>query len=259
VAEGETVTFDSYPKADHERKSEYGKDNKIVIHYNDGITIDQIMASNTLPEFYDYAQIEIDSNFKQKDQLENCTTDKSDKKNTRYFCDGGLLSNTPFRELLAAHQEYWESAKPNEKIPDLDVYIINVHPNKMDIDMLQNDYDTIKGRDIDILYHDRNSHYDENISKLLSDYNNFVIQMKNLLEDTINKLDEKKIKDHYDEKLENVLAIKTISKNRKGESREFKELLKTGFKLNKVMRIERTNYKNSISGKIGDLSLETIT
>ena len=73
VAEGETVTFDSYPKADHERKSEYGKENKIVIHYNDGITIDQVMASNTLPEFYDYAPIEIDSNSKQKDQVENCT------------------------------------------------------------------------------------------------------------------------------------------------------------------------------------------
>ena len=81
------------------------------------------------------------------------------------------MSNTPFRELLEAHQEYWASVKPNEKIPDLDVYIINVHPNKMDIDNLPNDYDAIKGRDTDILYHDRNSHYDENISKLLSDYN----------------------------------------------------------------------------------------
>ena len=122
-----------------------------------------------------------------------------------------------------------------------------------------NDYDAIKGRDTDILYHDRNSHYDENISKLLSDYNSFVIHMKNLLEDTMNKFDEKKIKDHYHEKLKNILALQTISKNGKGESRQFKELLKPGFKLNKVIRIERTNYINSISGKIGDLSLETIT
>ena len=42
------------------------------------------MASGTLPEFYDYKEI-----------------------NGRKFWDGGLLSNTPFRELLQAHQEYW--------------------------------------------------------------------------------------------------------------------------------------------------------
>ena len=45
VAEGVTVAFDSYPKADGSRKSEYGN---CVISYNDGINIDHIMASNTL-------------------------------------------------------------------------------------------------------------------------------------------------------------------------------------------------------------------
>ena len=54
VAEGVTVAFDSYPKADGSRKSEYGS---CVISYNDGITIDHVMASNTLPEFYNYARV----------------------------------------------------------------------------------------------------------------------------------------------------------------------------------------------------------
>ena len=53
VAEGVTVAFDSYPKADGSRKSEYCNH---VINYNDGVTIDHLMASNTLPEFYHYAQ-----------------------------------------------------------------------------------------------------------------------------------------------------------------------------------------------------------
>ena len=73
------------------------------------------MASNTLPEFYDYAPIGIDSNVEQKIQDGRCRTDKSDKKNTRYFCDGGLLSNTPFRELLEAHQEYWQDVNLKRK------------------------------------------------------------------------------------------------------------------------------------------------
>ena len=53
VAEGVTVAFDSYPKADGSRKSEYCNH---VINYNDGVTIDHLMASNTLPEFYHYAR-----------------------------------------------------------------------------------------------------------------------------------------------------------------------------------------------------------
>ena len=61
VAEGVTVTFDSYPKADGSRKSEYGKyleekgKYEYVINYNDGISIRHVMASGTLPDFYDYA------------------------------------------------------------------------------------------------------------------------------------------------------------------------------------------------------------
>jgi NTE family protein len=62
VAEGVTVTFDSYPKADGSRKSEYGKYTpgkgyENVISYNHGINIEHVMASGTLPEFYYYARV----------------------------------------------------------------------------------------------------------------------------------------------------------------------------------------------------------
>ena len=50
----------------------------------DGITIDHIMASGTIPVFYKFKEI-----------------------GGRKFCDGGWLSNTPFRELLRAHRDYW--------------------------------------------------------------------------------------------------------------------------------------------------------
>jgi hypothetical protein len=58
-----------------ERKNGHSSNND-----HDGVSIDHVMASGTFPEFYDYKQID-----------------------GRKFWDGGLLSNTPFRELLQAH------------------------------------------------------------------------------------------------------------------------------------------------------------
>ena len=57
VAEGVTVTFDSYPNPDGPRRSEYGeydekKGYQIVIRYDHGINIEHVMASRTIPEFY---------------------------------------------------------------------------------------------------------------------------------------------------------------------------------------------------------------
>jgi NTE family protein len=90
------VTFDSYKKADGKRKTVYfsgrkygrkqNRDNSklIVIEYEDGITLDQVMAGGTLPELYDPKEI-----------------------GGRKFWDGGVLSNTPLKELLSAHRDYW--------------------------------------------------------------------------------------------------------------------------------------------------------
>jgi NTE family protein len=265
VAEGVTVTFDSYPKADGSRKTEYGsylkKDGKElgfdhVIRYDDGITIDHVMASGTLPEFYYYARVptmEIEQDAKDI----RCVTDKSkdDKNILRYFWDGGLLSNTPLRELLDAHRQYWNGVENKGKIPDLDVYIVNVHPSKIDINNLPKDHDGVKDRNNDILYGDRTSHYDEKIAHLITDYARLVSQMKELIEEAISKVNEKNEKRKLDKKLEDILSIKTISKD---EARKYEDLIREEFNLNVVMRIERTNYINSVYGKTGDLTLETI-
>lgn len=70
------------------------------------------MASGTVPEFYDYAKVPMDI------QTENSSSEKVDaqfnkteKIDIRYFWDGGLLSNTPFREVLQAHEDYWVNVK----------------------------------------------------------------------------------------------------------------------------------------------------
>ncbi|MGB7556960.1 MAG: patatin-like phospholipase family protein [Nitrososphaeraceae archaeon] len=250
VAEGVTVTFDSYPKADGSRKSEYGNYNnesgyENVIDYSDGITINHIMASGTLPEFYNHAEVSIHTSDKQKTHL-------------RYFWDGGLLSSTPVRELLHAHQEYWKDVENINEIPELDVYIVNVHPSKIDIGGIPTDHNGVKDRQNDITYADRNSRYDENITRLIGDYASFVTEMKDLLQEAICKVNDENDKDVLKRKLNDILVTKTSNKGRKYEARNYEDLIRGRFKLNKVIRIERTNYINSIYGKTGDLTFETI-
>lgn len=250
VAEGVTVTFDSYPKADGSRKSEYGNYNnesgyENVIDYSDGVTIDHIMASGTLPEFYNHAEVSIHTSDKQKTHL-------------RYFWDGGLISSTPLRELLHAHQEYWKDVENMNEIPELDVYIVNVHPSKIDNGKIPMDHNGVKDRQNDITYADRNSRYDENMTRLIGDYASFVTEMKDLLEEAICKVNDENDKDVLKRKLNDILVTKTSSKGRKYEARNYEDLIRGRFKLNKVIRIERTNYINSIYGKTGDLTFQTI-
>jgi NTE family protein len=264
VAEGVTVTFDSYPKADGSRKSEYGNYNnesgyENVIDYGDGVTIDHIMASGTLPEFYNYAEVSIHTTNKQKAQDPVSVPNLIKRNNNiRYFWDGGLLSSTPLRELLHAHREYWKNVEDLNEIPQLDVYIVNVHPSKIDIDKIPMDHNGVKDRQNDIIYADRNSRYDENMTRLISNYGNFVTEMKDLLEDVICKINDEKDKGILKRKLKDILVTNTSNNGRKDEARNYEDLITGRFKLNKVVRIERTNYINSIYGKTGDLTFETI-
>jgi NTE family protein len=241
VAEGLTVTFDSYPKFDGSRKSEYG--DGIVTYYDEGITIDQVMASGTLPEFYDYRII-----------------------NGRQFWDGGLLSNTPFRELLKAHQEYWTQAitkgygvygteNENVAVPALEVYIVNLHPSKQN--RPPTDHDGIKDRQNDILFGDRNSHYDETQTNLLVSLKDFAFQMKNLSAEAISNVSKEPEKISLKEKYNKILATVCSSEDPSNKLR-YENLLRDRFKLIKVLRIERTNYVDSIYGKTGDFTSSTI-
>ena len=97
------MAFDSYHTKDDPEK---------LVYEGDGITIDHIMASRRIPIFYKFKVV-----------------------NGRSFYDGGFLNNTPFRELLQAHRDYWTkiAGDVKAKIPDLDVYIVNLHPSKKDV------------------------------------------------------------------------------------------------------------------------------
>jgi NTE family protein len=226
VAEGKTVAFDSYhTRAEHPENSLYD---------GDGITIDHVMASGTIPIFYEYREI-----------------------GGRKFCDGGILSNTPFRDLLQAHRDYWTRVVDEDraKIPDLDVYIINVHPSKQDT--IPDDHDAVKDRVNDIIQSDRNSHYDEMVTDLVTDYTDLIDKLKELAKSHFKNRDKSDIIFQYE--FENLIrTAEAKSTGRTVEHRKYNDLIKGRFKLNKVIRIEHESYTDSISGKNADFTSKTI-
>lgn len=248
VAEGETITFDSYPKSDGSRNTEYGKDEKSgkfnhVITYP-GITLDHVMASGSLPIFYDYYKVPISQSSHNKPTNGNSCS--SSTEGIRYFWDGGMLSNTPLRELLQAHQEYWENAN---EIPDLDVFIVNVHPTKIDINDIPCDYDGIRDRHDDILYGDRSSHYDEKMVNLVGDYSDMVTDMECLIADIIQRINDKTVKADLDRRYREIIT----------RYQDQGLMRRRRYKLNKVIRIEHAaDYSDSIGGQAGDFTIDKI-
>ena len=230
VAEGKTVAFDSY----HTK----AEDPENLLYEGDGITIDHVMASGTIPIFYKFREIP--------------------KEGGRKFCDGGILSNTPFRELLQAHRDYWNRVfeDSNDKIPDLDVYIINVHPAKQD--KVPTDLDGMKDRINDIIFKDRSSHYDEMVADLITDYTDLIDRLKEIAKRYFENIETKDIifRNEFESLLKTVEGKTSRGAGEHAKNKE--DLLKGRFRLTKVIRIENENYEDSISGKVGDFTSKSI-
>jgi NTE family protein len=203
VADGVPVTFDSYVKEDGSRKTEYGRYVKQqngkeigfehVIRYNDGITIDQVMASGCFPVNFDYALLEVESYNHHDPNNDNNLATRGDnqvgrssdstsstspspycdfssqyRKEIRYFWDGGLLTNTPLSQLVLLHRDYWYKIRGlKDKVPTLTVGVINVHPTRQT--EIPSDRDGKVNKKNDIAFSDR-SHRDEEVLLLVSDY-----------------------------------------------------------------------------------------
>ena len=75
-----------------------------------------------------------------------------------------------------------EGCRKIDKIPDLDVYMVNVHASKVGADSVRQDYDGVKERHIDLTYCDRTSHDDdEEHEHLIADYAEFCIQLRKII------------------------------------------------------------------------------
>jgi predicted acylesterase/phospholipase RssA len=269
VQEGVAVTFDSYAKDDQNTtwESGYGtmadKNNadgngdsvgqdkrgkelrRYKISYPGGIILDFVMASGSVPINYQYAKIDDVDALKLIDSQGNPVFEKT----VRYFWDGGLLSNTPLRELIQSHKDYWfdvmGKGNDNAPVPDLEVYIINVWPTREEI--IQMDHDGAKDRKEDILLNDKTDS-DEKNANIVSDYISLVKKLVDLAR-------ANKIKD---EDINNILSAPIRSRHRSGGIRTYKNLINGRFEIN-VKRIERTRgIENDISNKMLDYSTDTV-
>ncbi len=243
VQDGATVTFDSYLNEDNQRKSEYGKYGpefssngkkggyEHVIIYNEGIKSDYVIASASVPINFNYTTIQAEK----KNSFKNTTvgnnsnnSNNNNSKQERYFWDGGLLSNTPLREVLEAHRNYWFKAKKHgtinskNSVPDLEVYVVDLHPTKQDFVPI--DHDGVVNRNNDITFHDRTT-YDKKVALLVADYINFANDLIKVAKD--NGVSEGAI--------DKVLKKGAKSKHRTGEIRIYQDLLEGRFNIDKIV------------------------
>lgn len=251
--------IDSYDHTDQE---------KHIIFYNEGIKSEHVMASASIPIFYNYRKLVANKYHSEGKFL---------GKQERYFWDGQLLSNTPLRELINGHTIYWrdkigyqslleeilkvsiskddnDNVDTNDKkldpiessqVPDLEVYIANIWPSKEN--EIPTDHDLIMDRKNDIGNHDKTI-YDEKTSELVTDY---IDLCKKLITSLSTNDNSKKI-------IDNILKKEANSTLRDGKKRKNKDLLVGKFVINKVIRIERKDDPDSISEKWADLSKKTI-
>jgi NTE family protein len=249
-----------------------------AIFYDQGVGIEQILASASVPVNYNYTKLEATEFSYNKDEA---TVTATSSATLRYFWDGQYINNTPLREVINEHQRYWigrigsnkleeqlqaqvlnlvqkeESSSDSGavedsayKVPDLaEVYIINLWPSEEK--NIPQDRDGQLDRKNDVLFHDK-TEYDEKVAELVNDY---IKLTRKLIDDFAPK--DPAIR----AKLWSFLQKEGSSKSRsiKKKNRQYKELLQGGFIIDKVVRIERTDDPDAISEKWADYSSGTIS
>src|SRR5215208_1243643 len=247
VKTGDAVTFDSYSEG-----TKYHED-KNSIHYEKGIEVEYALASGTFPNFFDYPKFRVYSN-----NSDNNNNSNQQLKNEEHaFWDGGYRSNTPLREVIQAHRDYWHKVREHKThddeyekendVPDLEVYIADVWPSELKEEPISYDLDFVENRKHDLLLADRTD-YDEKVANVVTDYVDLVKRLKNLAERNGASKEE----------LDHILGKDASSKNTEGVTRKYKELLGGRFRLTKVVRIDHKDDGNNVAGKIFDYSCNTI-
>jgi predicted acylesterase/phospholipase RssA len=204
-----------------------------------GINIQHVMASASKPEFYDYEEI-----------------------SGHKFWDGGMLSNTPIRELIQAHKDFWEykiGSKELEdsileeaslSVPDLELYIVNLwHSND---DVAPSDPDGMTDRLRDIIVHDQ---YYVKESILVTHYTDLIEKLIQLGVSKNNNNNNYELKKDINKILQSYTAsIDTTEEIPK----KYLDIIKAQFGITKIESIERRDDHDTISAKDGDFTSETI-
>ncbi|MGA7368590.1 MAG: hypothetical protein WBX01_05625 [Nitrososphaeraceae archaeon] len=182
---------------------------------------------------------------------------QSEKKRT--FWDGGLLSNTPLRELIDRHRVYWkdeiskqrcETLEGNEEkmssIPALDVYIVDVWPAKLKDDPVPSDNDFVASRKTDLILLDK-TEYEESVLKLITQYIHLSKKLISVLKES----------DRANE-IAGILDIPIVDNTLNMKNKKtYRDLLEGNFDIDRVMRIERKDDLYSTGYAVEDFSART--
>ena len=143
--------------------------------------VEHILASASVPEHYDYTLVPKEYDYTKTEQEKLADIQNYNLENYSRFWDGGVLSNTPLRELITSHQDYWKLVEPTTEtdiggnIPDLEVYIIDVWPS-VDGYPVPSDLDGIRDRKNELTYQDMTP-YDVKVADIVSDYYNLTKEL----------------------------------------------------------------------------------
>ena len=234
-----TIAEGKEERANSRWYSEYGNsENRHVVFY-DGIGPDQVLASALGKYAIEHPHIE------------DRTTGTM-----RQLWYGGYLSNTPLRELLTAHRNYWmEYLRKNRReegdkliayTPELEVYIVNLHP--LAPKDIPEDKDLVDDRESDILFHDRTT-YDEQVAYAFTDFVDMTRDLVELarangLSKSVEQILEKKAKE--------------IARVGKYRLTTYRDLLYGKPRISKVWRIDRLENAGATFGKVTDFTPSTI-
>ncbi len=214
------------------------------------------MASSSIPIHYDYTYVPItydyDKNISEKDRDKKLKQDlqQSDTiiRNYRRLGDGGITSNTPLREMIQSHQDYWRNVEHIDEIPVLEVYVVDVWPSMEDKNYpITPDHDSTVNRKNGLIYQDKTP-YEEKVANIVSDYYTLSKALLKLAKD--NKLPEGEI--------DKILDDEGKGAHRNGDPRKYRSLLEDRFDIIKLIRIERSGDPDDISNKWCDSSKKTI-
>ena len=296
VKTGTTVTFDSYSKPTQgnredqirEYKFENPEDNSydFSISYNEGIMPEHLLASASVPVNFDYTHVPTEYDYSSGDKekrdysVVDCNDNKTSEDNilrkkitTRCCWDGGLLSNSPLREVIGAHKLFWELQKGGKAvdiktsswnefskgnkfdIPNLQVYIVDLWPSKEQ--EIPNDHDKVLDRKNDITYQNKTD-YDQKVAVFVSDYIDLVEKIGNIAVEAINSINDESKKKTLTNRFNRLLADDAKSKQRDGKPRKYQDLIKGRFDLDTAFQLERKDDPDTISNKWFDLSKTTI-
>jgi NTE family protein len=248
VQSGDTVSFDSYyDKTEYDEYDEWTeikkskKEHDHIIRYHEGIKWDHLSTTFSMPDLYRFSTLR---------------DEQTGKK--RIFWDGGVLSNTPLRELIGQHKKYWSNyieerhekiwdGENGVKIPALDVYIVDVWPARLSDDPVPSDNDFVASRKTDLILLDK-TEYEESVTKMITQYMHLVEKL----------LSSRNDKDKSNAK-EGILDESIIDNalNRKGIN-TFRDLLKGNFDINRIMRIERKDDLYTMGYAMEDFSARSM-